>query len=62
MDKKYGMYDNANKDFYDTLASQDRIAALRAELSLVQERKVNIIKESVAEFTSTGKNSGDKNL
>ena len=58
MDKSYGLYDNANRDFYDTLTSQERLRELRAELRTIEKRKVKIIQDAVTEYTTTGKNFG----
>ena len=39
-DKKYNLFENADRDFYETLTSQKRLAQLRAELAHVHYREL----------------------
>ena len=55
IDKTYNYYDNANRDFYDVLASDERKAELRAKIIAGDKKKIKLMSDSVKEFTSTGK-------
>mmetsp|Transcript_12320 Transcript_12320/g.15696 ORF Transcript_12320/g.15696 Transcript_12320/m.15696 type:complete len:177 (+) Transcript_12320:80-610(+) len=55
VDKKYNLFEDADREFYNTLTSDERIAELKKELEKVEKRKIKIVKDSVEEFTTTGK-------
>ena len=55
IDKKYNWFDQANRLFYDTLTSTERIEELRAELLKINHAKVAKREAAVREFTTTGK-------
>ena len=55
LDKKYNTFDNADKMFYDTLTSDQRLKELRLELQVVEDAILKRSEDAVIEFTTTGK-------
>ena len=60
-DKEYNLYENADREFYTTLTSQKRLAQLRAELWLVQERDTKMVRDKFDEYTTNKGKSQPQN-
>ena len=59
LDKKYNIFDNADKMFYDTLTSDERLKELRLELDVVEKSMLKRSEDAVIDFTTTGKRKDD---
>ena len=55
IDKTYNLYENTDKDFYDTLTGDARKAYLSAEMKKVEDRMIKRRDDAVREYTTTGK-------
>ena len=55
VDRTYHLYDDADRVFYDTLTSDERVNQLAAELDALEQQHLKKIEDQVTEFTTTGK-------
>ena len=55
IDKTYHTFDDADRRFYDSLTSHDKMIKLKKQLKEIEKRKIGIINQTVKEFTTSGK-------